>query len=260
MITGRHEEPASSGHGTTTPSTIVRTAKRNPFVVQSTAAKKACGNISELPSDLITWLLMHVGAVGQWRMRAVCKIFRTLALKIDSVAVSDSSGLTEKGGRERGRESERVAERDRKRERDVYVGGSYTQEHLRMVRCTYHTHTRTHTHTHTHTFTRSIDWNSEYPGRPVEFAVEFAVELTHTHTHTHTHVQLLQDHIPSLLLARKANQLVWGLEEISAWVVLLAPKTANGNKGQIAHRFLIYTLAYTVRHVLGCDSDCQVCC
>ena len=149
MITGRHEEPASSGHGTTTPSTIVRTAKRNPFVVQSTAAKKACGNISELPSDLITWLLMHVGAVGQWRMRAVCKIFRTLALKIDSVAVSDSSGLTEKGGRERGRESERVAERDRKRERDVYVGGSYTQEHLRMVRCTYHTHTRTHTHTHT---------------------------------------------------------------------------------------------------------------
>jgi len=229
MITGRHEEPASSGHGTTTPSTIVRTAKRNPFVVQSTAAKKACGNISELPSDLITWLLMHVGAVGQWRMRAVCKIFRTLALKIDSVAVSDSSGLTEKGGRERGRESERVAERDRKRERDVYVGGSYTQEHLRMVRCTYHT-----------------------------LAVEFAVELTHTHTHTH--VQLLQDHIPSLLLARKANQLVWGLEEISAWVVLLAPKTANGNKGQIAHRFLIYTLAYTVRHVLGCDSDCQVCC
>ena len=56
---------------------------------------------------MITWLLMHVGAVGQWRMRAVCKIFRTLALKIDSVAVSDSSGLTEKGGRERGRERKR---------------------------------------------------------------------------------------------------------------------------------------------------------
>ena len=104
MLNGRPAEPASSGHGATTPSTIVRTAKRNPFVVRSTAAKKACGNISELPSDLITWLLMHVGAVGQWRMRAVCKIFRTLALKIDPVAVSDSPGLIE---RERERERER---------------------------------------------------------------------------------------------------------------------------------------------------------
>jgi len=45
---------------------------------------------------LITWLLMHVGAVGQWRMRAVCKIFRTLALKIGPVAVGDGPGLIDR--------------------------------------------------------------------------------------------------------------------------------------------------------------------
>ena len=69
--------------------------------------------LRELPSDLITWLLMHVGAVGQWRMRAVCKIFRTLALKMDPVAVSDSPGLID---RERERERDRERGRERKRE------------------------------------------------------------------------------------------------------------------------------------------------
>ena len=71
---------------------------------------------------MITWLLMHVGAVGQWRMRAVCKIFRTLALKTGPVAVSDSPGLIdrererERSEREREREAERERERDRERE------------------------------------------------------------------------------------------------------------------------------------------------
>ena len=45
---------------------------------------------------MITWLLMHVGAVGQWRMRAVCKIFRTLALKIGPVSVSDGPELIDR--------------------------------------------------------------------------------------------------------------------------------------------------------------------
>ena len=130
---------------------------------------------------------------------------------------------------------------------------------------------------------------------------------------------LLQEYIPRLLVARKSHQLLWSLEELSAWVVWLAPNTTNGHKGQVAHRFaillvghllprryhalalarnatrrqrqpfheasrecapflddiakpsaefsdlhgtrtprfLIYTLAYTVRHVLGCDTSCQ---
>ena len=51
-----------------------------------------------------------------------------------------------------------------------------------------------------------------------------------------------------------------GLDHVAALHVIggmSCTKTANGNKGQIAHRFLIYTLSYTVRYVLGCDSDCQ---
>jgi hypothetical protein len=41
-----------------------------------------------------------------------------------------------------------------------------------------------------------------------------------------------------------------GLEEISAWVVWLAPKTANGNKGQIAHRLpTVYVCVYACVHV-----------
>ena len=63
---------------------------------------------------MITWLLMHVGAVGQWRMRAVCKIFRTFALKIGPVSVSDGPGLID---RERERERERERGRERKRKR-----------------------------------------------------------------------------------------------------------------------------------------------
>ena len=65
-------------HATTAmPATVVRAAKRNPLVLQSPGASKARGNISELPADIITWLLKAAGAVGQWRMRAVCKTFRS---------------------------------------------------------------------------------------------------------------------------------------------------------------------------------------
>jgi hypothetical protein len=66
-----------------------------------------------------------------------------------------------------------------------------------------------------------------------------------------------QEHTPSLIASRKAHQMFWGLDEMSAWVVLLAPGAAQRPRGQIAHRFLMYTLAYTVRQVLGCDSDSQ---
>ena len=69
---------------------------------------------------MITWLLMHVGAVGQWRMRAVCKIFRTLALKIGPVSVSDGPGLIDRE-REREREREAERERERDREREMYT-------------------------------------------------------------------------------------------------------------------------------------------
>jgi hypothetical protein len=47
-------------------------------------------------------------------MRAVCKILRTLALKIGPVAVSDGPGLID---REREREAERERGRERKRKR-----------------------------------------------------------------------------------------------------------------------------------------------
>ena len=74
-------EPATRGHATTTtPATIVRAAKRNPLVLKSPGAAKACGNLAELPADIITWLLKNAGAVGQWRMRAVCKIFRSTSV------------------------------------------------------------------------------------------------------------------------------------------------------------------------------------
>ena len=97
---------------------------------------------------MITWLLMHVGAVGQWRMRAVCKIFRTLALKMDPVAVSDSPGLIDRE-RKREREAERERESERESVCEICIHRRVLhQENLRRAPCTCHTHTHTNTHTH----------------------------------------------------------------------------------------------------------------
>ena len=64
------------------PSTSPHPAKRNPHVAQ---AQNAPGhaNIAQLPADIVIGLIKRIGAIGQWRVRAVCKTLRALVLKLD---------------------------------------------------------------------------------------------------------------------------------------------------------------------------------